>query len=112
MDVVLAPRTGFSLQNPVIAASGTFGYGTEFASRMDLSGLGAVVCKGTTREPRAGNEPLRMVETAAGMLNVIGLQNIGVEALIQDKAPVWATWPVPVLVNVSGSTVEEYVAVG
>jgi dihydroorotate dehydrogenase (NAD+) catalytic subunit len=111
MDVVLAPRTGFSLQSPVIAASGTFGYGTEFASRTDLSGLGALVCKGTTRQPRAGNEPLRMTETAAGMLNAIGLQNIGVEAVVREKAPLWSTWKVPVLVNVSGTSVEDYVGV-
>ncbi len=111
MDVVLAPRTGFSLQSPVIAASGTFGYGTEFASQNDLSGLGALVCKGTTRQPRAGNEPLRMAETAAGMLNAIGLQNIGVEAVVRDKAPVWSTWSVPILVNVSGVSIDEYVAV-
>src|SRR5947209_799784 len=111
MDVVLAPRTGFSLQNPVIAASGTFGYGTEFASRMDLSGLGAIVCKGTTREPRAGNEPLRIVETAAGMLNAIGLQNIGVEAVVKDKAPIWAGWSLPVFVNVSGTSIEDFVHV-
>ena len=108
MDVDIAPRTGLRLKNPVIAASGTFGYGTEFAERMDVSELGAMVCKGTTREPRTGNEPLRMAETPAGMLNAIGLQNIGVEAVIAEKAPVWAGWPVPVLVNVSGTTTEDY----
>jgi dihydroorotate dehydrogenase (NAD+) catalytic subunit len=108
MDVTLAPRTGLRLHNPVIAASGTFGYGTEYAARMDLSGLGAIVCKGTTREPRSGHPPLRMIETPAGVLNAIGLQNIGVEAVIRDKAPEWATWSVPVLVNVSGNTVADY----
>ena len=82
MKTTLIPRTGLVLKNPVIAASGTFGYGTEFASRMDVSGLGAIVCKGTTRWPRAGNEPLRLAETPAGMLNTIGLQNIGVEAVV------------------------------
>lgn len=108
MDVVIAPRTGLTLKNPVMTASGTFGYGIEFAGRMDLSGLGAVVCKGTTREPRAGNPPVRLVDTPAGMLNSIGLQNVGVEALIRDKAPVWATWELPVLVNVSGTSIEDY----
>jgi len=94
-----------------MAASGTFGYGTEFAQRQSLAGLGAVICKGTTREPRTGNQPLRMVETAAGMLNAIGLQNIGVEAVVRDKAPIWATWDVPVLVNVSATSTADYVAI-
>lgn len=106
---MLAPRTGFALRNPVIAASGTFGYGTEYASRMDLSGLGAVVSKGTTRHPRTGNQPLRLAETPAGMINAIGLQNIGVEAVVRDKAPVWSGWSVPVLVNVSGTSTDDYV---
>ena len=111
MDVTIAPRTGFQLRNPVVAASGTFGYGVEFASRMDLSGLGAIVCKGTTREPRGGNAPLRVAETAAGMLNAIGLQNIGIEAVIREKAPIWATWSVPVLINVSATSIEDYIYV-
>lgn len=108
MHTAIAPRTGFTLQNPVIAAAGTFGYGAEFASRQDLHGLGALVCKGTTREPRTGNEPLRMLETAAGMLNAIGLQNIGVDAVIAEKAPLWAGWEVPVLVNVSGTSLADF----
>jgi dihydroorotate dehydrogenase (NAD+) catalytic subunit len=108
MRVTIAPRTGFTLQNPVITASGTFGYGVDFASRMDISGLGAIVCKGTTRQPRTGNAPLRLTETAAGMLNAVGLQNVGVEAVVAEKAPVWARWTVPVLVYVSGSSLEEY----
>src|SRR5947209_16527094 len=103
MDVLICPRTGLRLMSPVMAASGTFGYGTEFAARMDISGLGAIVCKGTTREPRTGNQPLRMVEAAAGMLNTIGLQNIGVEAVLRDKAPLWSGWTVPVLVNVAAT---------
>lgn len=111
MNVTIAPRTGLTLKNPVIAASGTFGYGVEFAARMDVSGLGAIVCKGTTRKPRTGNPPIRLTETPAGMLNAIGLQNVGVDAVVGEKAPVWADWDVPVLVNVSGSTLEEYVDV-
>jgi dihydroorotate dehydrogenase (NAD+) catalytic subunit len=107
MNVTLGPRTGLHLNSPVIAASGTFGYGTEYASTGSFSGLGAIVCKGTTRQPRTGNEPLRLTETAAGMLNAIGLQNIGIEALIREKAPIWATWDVPVLVNVSGNSINE-----
>lgn len=94
-----------------MTASGTFGYGVEYADRMDLSGLGAVVSKGTTLEPRVGNPPLRMIETAAGMLNAIGLQNIGVDAVMRDKAPLWAGWEVPVFVNISGSAIEEYVEI-
>jgi dihydroorotate dehydrogenase (NAD+) catalytic subunit len=111
MGIALAPRTGFTLKSPIIAASGTFGYGTEYASRKSLDRLGAVISKGTTRHPRAGNPPLRLVETAAGMVNAIGLQNIGVEAVIREKAPVWATWDTPVLVNVSGTSIEDYVEV-
>lgn len=94
-----------------MAASGVFGYGTEFAARMSLDGLGAMVCKGTTLEPRAGTAPLRMIETSAGLLNAIGLQNIGVDAVVREKAPMWAGWRVPVLVNVSGNTVDEYMEI-
>lgn len=100
-----------ALPGRVLTASGTFGYGTEFAQRMDLSGLGGIVCKGTTLAPRSGNEPLRLVETPAGMLNAIGLQNIGVDAVIAGEAPIWATWDVPVFVNVSGGTTDEYAEV-
>jgi dihydroorotate dehydrogenase (NAD+) catalytic subunit len=107
METLLIPRTNLRLKNPVIAASGTFGYGTEFAHRMDLGGLGAIVCKGTTRLPRTGNEPLRLAETPAGMLNTIGLQNIGVEAVVKQQAPLWAALNVPVMVNVSGTSVED-----
>lgn len=108
MQVTIAPRTGLTLNNPVIAASGTFGYGLEFARRMDVTGFGAIVSKGTTREPRAGTPPVRLVETAAGMLNAIGLQNVGVEAVVKEKAPAWQRLGVPVLVNVSGAALEEY----
>lgn len=94
-----------------MTASGTFGYGIEYAARNDLSRLGGIVCKGTTLEPRIGNRPLRVIETAAGMLNSVGLQNVGVDAVVRDKAPVWATWQVPVFVNVSGETIEEYVTI-
>jgi len=111
MQVEIAPRTGLHLKNPVLAASGTFGYGVEYARRLDLSGLGAIVSKGTTLRPRAGNQPLRLWETSGGMLNAIGLQNIGVDAVVRETAPEWASWDVPVLVNVSGGTVEEYVEI-
>jgi dihydroorotate dehydrogenase (NAD+) catalytic subunit len=96
------------LANPVMTASGTFGYGTEYADLFDIQRLGAIVCKGTTIEPRRGNPQPRLAETAGGVINSIGLQNIGVAAVIRDKAPRWAGWRVPVIVNIAGDTVEEY----
>ena len=98
---------GVHLRTPVMAASGTFGYGTE-VPLCDRGLLGGMVSKGIFLEPRAGTPPPRIVETPSGMLNAIGLQGPGVEALIRDYAPQWATWPFPVLVNVNGETVEEY----
>jgi dihydroorotate dehydrogenase (NAD+) catalytic subunit len=92
-------------------AAGIAGYGTEYAELVDIQKLGAVVCKGTTLMPRRGNVQPRLVETAGGLLNSVGLENIGVDALISEKAPVWARWRVPVIVNVAGETIDEYVAV-
>jgi dihydroorotate dehydrogenase (NAD+) catalytic subunit len=91
-----------------MAASGTFGYGTEYAGLTDVQSLGAIVCKGTTLRPRRGNRDQRIVETTAGMLNAIGLQNYGVERVARDFGPLWATWRVPVLVNLAGDSVEEF----
>jgi dihydroorotate dehydrogenase (NAD+) catalytic subunit len=110
LSVQLAPdkRPGLVLANPVMTASGTFGYGTEYHHLFDIQRLGAIVCKGTTLQPREGNPQSRLVETASGLLNSIGLQNIGVDALIKEKAPVWAGWRVPVIVNIAGETVNEY----
>jgi len=110
LSVQLAPKNkrGLILANPVMTASGTFGYGTEYEPLFDIQTLGAIVCKGTTLEPRAGNPQPRIAETRGGILNAIGLQNIGLEALIQEKAPVWARWRVPVIVNIAGNTTEEY----
>ncbi len=110
LAVQLAPRNkrGLVLRNPVMTASGTFGYGTEYADFIDIQGLGAVVCKGTTLEPREGNPQPRLAETPAGLLNSIGLQNIGVEALIREKAPMWAAWQVPVIVNIAGESIDDY----
>ena len=112
LSVDLAPknRRGLRLANPVMAASGTFGYGFEYAGLFDIQRLGAVICKGTTLQPREGNPPPRLAETAAGVLNAIGLQNGGADALINEKAPVWVQWKVPVLVNIAGETVDEYAA--
>ncbi len=92
-------------------ASGTFGYGTEYAELVDVSGLGAIVTKGVTLVPWDGNPQPRLWETASGVLNSIGLENIGVEAVVREKAPMWANWPVPVVVNVAGHSVDEYVQV-
>jgi len=91
-----------------MTASGTFGYGTEYSHLFDIQKLGAIVCKGTTLEPREGNPQPRVAETACGVLNSIGLQNIGVKALIEEKAPLWASWRVPVIVNIAGETVDDY----
>jgi dihydroorotate dehydrogenase (NAD+) catalytic subunit len=91
-----------------MTASGTFGYGTEYGHLLDIQRLGAIVCKGTTLEPREGNPQPRLAETPSGVLNSIGLQNMGVEALIEGKAPLWADWQVPVIVNIAGKTIEEY----
>ena len=110
LSIQLAPQNslGLLLSNPVMASSGTFGYGTEYAELFDIQRLGAIVCKGTTLEPREGNPQPRLFETKAGLLNSIGLQNIGVKALIKEKAPVWAGWQVPVIVNIAGDSMDDY----
>ena len=110
LAVELAPRRkqGLPLRNPVMTASGTFSNGLEAAKVFDIQRLGAIVSKGTTLRPRAGNPQTRIAETPSGMLNTIGLQNVGVEALIRDVAPIWATWQTPVIVNIAGETVEEF----
>ncbi|MFH0941675.1 MAG: dihydroorotate dehydrogenase [Chloroflexota bacterium] len=109
LSVLLVARTpGLLLKNPVMTASGTFGYGTEYPHPFDIQELGAIVCKGTTLKPREGNPLPRVAETPAGMLNAIGLQNIGLESLLRGKAPVWAGWRVPVVVNIAGETEAEY----
>lgn len=98
---------GVRLKSTVMAASGTFGYGTEVPP-CDRTLLGGMVSKGIFLAPRPGTPPPRIVETPSGMLNAIGLQGPGVDVLIRDYAPLWATWEFPVLVNVNGETVEEY----
>lgn len=96
------------LQNPVMTASGTFGYAREFADLVNLHRLGGIIVKGISYEPRAGNPPPRIVETPAGMLNAIGLQNVGVERFIDEKMTYLRGLGVPVVVNILGDTVEEY----
>jgi dihydroorotate dehydrogenase (NAD+) catalytic subunit len=96
------------LQNPVMAASGTFGYGAEYASIVDIQKLGAIVCKGTTLEEREGNPQPRIWETPSGILNSVGLENPGVEEVIRTMSPIWETWQVPVIVNIAGNNPGEY----
>jgi len=103
---------GLNFKNPVIAASGTFGYGVEFEDIVTLDKLGGFVVKGLSREPMAGNPPPRMFETAAGMLNAIGLQNIGAEAFLRDKLPILARKKdLIIIANVFGYAREDYEAV-
>ena len=102
---------GLTLKNPIIAASGTFGYGLEFEKILDLNSLGGFVVKGLSKEPIAGNAPPRVVETASGMLNSIGLQNVGVRAFVEEKLPKLASLDTAVFANVFGYEPEEYVEV-
>ena len=110
LSVNLAPQAKreLLLRNPVMTASGTFSNGLEFARVFNLSRLGAIVSKGVTLRPRRGNPNPRIVETAAGLLNSIGFQNIGVARLLHDVAPVWESWDTPVVVNMLGDTVGEF----
>ena len=105
IETTLGPLT---LKNPVMTASGTFGYGEELASFVDIAKLGAVVGKTVTRHPRAGNAPPRTCETASGMLNAIGLQNVGIERFISEKLPYLQQFDVPLVVNVAGESIEDF----
>jgi dihydroorotate dehydrogenase (NAD+) catalytic subunit len=102
---------GIALRNPVLAASGTFAYGVEFEKLVDLNALGGLVVKGLSREPIEGNAPPRVYESEAGMLNSIGLQNIGVRAFVRDKLPALARLRTAVFANVFGYEVEDYLEV-
>ncbi len=101
---------GIKMQNPIMPASGTFGYGDEFAALegFDIRRLGAVVTKGTTVQPRQGNEQPRIAETRAGMINSIGLQNPGAEIVAREKIPFLRQFKVPIIVNISGTVPEDY----
>ncbi len=107
----LAPqhKSGLLLKNPVMTASGTFGYGVEYGKIAEIDRLGAIICKGTTLRPRSGNAQPRTHETASGMLNAIGLQNPGIQVVIEHYATLWAKWSTPVIVNIAGETVQEFV---
>jgi len=96
------------MRNPVMTASGTFGYGREFADYMDLESIGAMITKGLSLKPKAGNNTPRIVETPGGMLNAIGLQNVGIDAFITTKLPFLRTVNTPVIVNLYGNSLEEY----
>ncbi len=111
VDLSLELPRGLRLDNPIMVASGTFGYGTEYGEVVDVQRLGAICCKGTTLRPRVGNITPRVTETPAGMLNSIGLQNPGVDAVIRKYGPIWRGWHVPVIVNVAGESIDDYVEV-
>lgn len=110
LSVDLAPNNPreLRLSNPVIAASGCFGYGPEYAGVIDFQRLGAFVSKGITPRPRSGNPMPRIAETPSGMLNAIGLQNPGIRGLVKKYPRIWESWDVPVLVNISAESVEDY----
>lgn len=99
---------GLILPNPVMTASGTFGYGREFSDFVNLRNLGAIVVKGISLLPRSGNPPPRIVETAGGMLNAIGLENVGVECFLRDKLPFLRDIGTPVVVNILGDSIDDY----
>jgi len=99
---------GLKLRNPVMTASGTFGYAREFDHYIDLNRLGAVIVKGLSLKPSKGNPPPRIVETDCGMLNAIGLENVGIDAFIEDKLPFLGSLFPPAIANIYGKTVEEY----
>ncbi len=111
IDLTVDLGRGLVLANPILVASGTFGYGVEYGEVVEIDRLGAICCKGTTLRPRIGNPTPRVTETPGGMLNSIGLQNPGVDAVIAKYAPTWAGWRVPVIVNVAGESVRDYVEV-
>jgi dihydroorotate dehydrogenase (NAD+) catalytic subunit len=111
VDLSVDLGRGLVLANPILVASGTFGYGTEYADVVEVQRLGAICCKGTTLRPRIGNPTPRVTETPGGMLNSIGLQNPGVDAVIAKYAATWAGWQVPVIVNVAGESIADYVEV-
>lgn len=110
LSVDLAPNSPreLRLSNPVIPASGCFGYGLEYSGVIDIQRLGAFISKGITPKPRSGNAMPRIAETPAGMLNAIGLQNPGIKSFVKKYPPIWETWTVPVIVNVSAETVEDF----
>lgn len=108
LDNLAVEIAGIKMKTPVLTASGTFGFGEEFEELVDLTKIGAIVVKGTTLRPRSGNAGVRIAETPSGMLNCIGLENPGVEVFLAEILPRIARYDVPIIVNISGSTAEEY----
>ncbi len=111
VDLAVDLGRGLILPNPILVASGTFGYGIEYGDVVDVDRLGGICCKGTTLKARIGNPTPRVTETPGGMLNSIGLQNPGVDAVIEKYTATWMRWRAPVLVNVAGESVHDYVEV-
>ena len=111
VDLSVDLGRGLVLPNPILVASGTFGYGVEYGDVVDVERLGGICCKGTTLKARIGNPTPRVTETPGGMLNSIGLQNPGVDAVVDKYAAPWAGWKVPVFVNVAGESVGDFVEV-
>jgi dihydroorotate dehydrogenase (NAD+) catalytic subunit len=109
MERLATEIAGIKMKNPVMVASGTFGYGEEATNFIDLDKLGAIITKTITLNPREGNPPPRIVETAAGMLNSIGLQNKGVKDFIENRLPFLSRFKTPIIANIAGETIEEYV---
>src|SRR5699024_5272689 len=102
---------GLKLKNPIMPASGCFGFGREYSQFYDLNKLGAVIMKSATGTERLGNDTPRVAETSSGMLNAIGLQNPGVEKIVEQEIPFLRQFDIPIIANVAGSTVEEYLKV-
>jgi dihydroorotate dehydrogenase (NAD+) catalytic subunit len=108
VDLLPGHKRGLLLSNPVMTASGTFGNGLEYQKTLDIQRLGAIVSKAITLRPRRGNVQPRIAETPAGMINSIGLQNIGIDAILRDVAPIWSSWRVSVIANIAGDAVTDY----
>ncbi len=102
---------GLKMKNPVMTASGTFGYGEEYSDYVDLNRLGGIVVKGLSLKPRQGNPPPRIMETSGGMLNAVGLQNVGVDVFIDEKLPFLRRYDVAVIANIYGESYQEYAQV-
>jgi dihydroorotate dehydrogenase (NAD+) catalytic subunit len=111
VDLSVDLGRGLRLENPILVASGTFGYGIEYGDVVEIERLGAICCKGTTLRPRIGNPTPRVTETPGGMLNSIGLQNPGVDAVVKKYTGTWSSWRVPVIVNVAGESIADFTEV-
>ena len=111
VDLTVDLGRGLVLSNPILVAAGTFGHGVEYADVVEVDRLGAIVCRATTLRPRTGNPPPRMTATPGGLLDAVGLQNLGIDTVLERYASTWAGWRVPVIVNIAGTAVRDYVEV-